>query len=657
MLAARWTERWWAGWVVGLLWAAHPVHVEVAGNVVGRAEILAGIFSVVTLLLWLRWRANATPRRIVVIGLCILLAGLGKEHGYLAAGMLMAMEAGLLIADRVALRWRQLWSAYWRVMLAISLVASLAMTQRLVMYLDLDDPIDRITAEMDNPLQWATGSERVVTPFKIIGKATQLLVMPVGQSPDYSPKLLMPTHQMDDPLVLLGMAVVAAWLGALVYAWRRRSPALGPLLCCAIAWFVPSNSLVLIGTIFGERLLTMVSLIVLIAITALLPHRFSRGALVLCGGSVIGVLLMAFIGVTWVWWEPVIREQPTMTQGWAWRQALLGAVCLAGMIIWVAMRGRWAPALLVSLMAFAGGWATNFYGLMWRHGDTLTVYTVTTHPKGGRFQAYMGLHLAYRALYQSEIADDPARRGTMIDLAELHAVEADRLWPRQSLTYGVLGLVAEERGDKARARALYKLAGRGEAKWGIGDYGLVRLGDLDRLDDLQTAADDLVARLRDDPLDDGSRRELAEIYVKLRQFDEAAEQFEQIFSFETSDAELLNRYLDAALGRADLETAMTLHLRWIALEPDNWVALTDAAFLAVDLGGHLDEVPGWLDRAMAISPGSAEPWAALGGWYRVKGRPADAERAFREAIKRAPRDDPKHMQYKLLLEQLLRRGE
>src|SRR4029077_15573998 len=46
MLARRLSgER--AAWVAGLLLAVHPVHVEAVANIVGRAELMAGLFAIV----------------------------------------------------------------------------------------------------------------------------------------------------------------------------------------------------------------------------------------------------------------------------------------------------------------------------------------------------------------------------------------------------------------------------------------------------------------------------------------------------------------------------------------------------------------------------------------------------------------------------------
>ncbi|MAE60353.1 MAG: hypothetical protein CMJ49_03250 [Planctomycetaceae bacterium] len=660
LLAGRWTERWWSVWVVGLLFAAHPIHVEVAANVVGRAEILAALFSVIALRLWLSWRERLTWRRVAALGVLILAAGLSKEHGYLTAALLAAMELGLRVRHGESMRGRT-WVRYWPVGLAIVVVAMLAVGQRIALYQNVETGK---TAEIDNPLHWSPTSERVVTPLKIIGKAAQLLAAPVVQSPDYSPRILMPTHRFDDPLVLAGLAVVGGWIVGVVYAWRRRSPALGPLLCLVVVWFVPSNTLALIGTIFGERLLTMTSMMAPLALVALAPERIGRHPFVLGAGMVCVALLLGFVAFVWITWEPMMildgAEENVgykVLAGWDWRQILLGLVCVAGCGLWLAIQRGGAAAVLLGLAVFSAGWATNFYSLVWRHGDALMVYTVTTHPEGGRFMGFQSMQLARMAMYKSEIADDPELQTTYMDLAEQHALVALEQWPRQDRPYAALGMVAEHRGDYEAAREYYRLSGRGQRKWSAGDYGLARLGELDELETLKARAEALSAELDERPEDHAARRQLAQVYLQLREFEEAAIEYKRVVDAGVVDARLLNLYAEALMENGQFSEAMEVYLLWLKLEPNNWVPLTDASFIAIGMMAHLEKVEGWLRRAMAISPGSAEPWVALGQLYRLNDRPDDAMLAYREALRRSDPSEPKYRHYRLELEELIRRGK
>ena len=48
-------------WITGLLFAIHPVHVEAVAGVVGRADILSGIFFLLSLICYQKY--NLRPKR------------------------------------------------------------------------------------------------------------------------------------------------------------------------------------------------------------------------------------------------------------------------------------------------------------------------------------------------------------------------------------------------------------------------------------------------------------------------------------------------------------------------------------------------------------------------------------------------------------------
>ncbi|MAE61489.1 MAG: hypothetical protein CMJ49_09060 [Planctomycetaceae bacterium] len=351
-LAWTWLRQPLAAWIAGLLFAAHPIHVEAVANVVGRAEVLAALFIVTGIALWLRWRDHWTWPRAAVIGLCVLLAGLSKEHGYLLAIMLPLIE----LAQRRALGKPILARPWpWKPALMFLTVALIAGAQRAAISPGPMVDVDPSVAALDNPLVGADPDQRLATPFKLLGRATQLLAVPFNQSPDYSPRMLMPTDRWTDPSVLLGAAAIAAWLVSSWWCWRRRSILLGLWLCLPLAWAVPSNTLVLIGTIFGERLLFTLSIFL----------------------------------------------------------TLLAAALAASSQL--ALRTSRLAIATIAVLAFAG--LTIQYSAVWRDNIELTGYITKWHPDSARFQAYraeLEVHSAamlpdHDRLQQMQIGDERAR--------------------------------------------------------------------------------------------------------------------------------------------------------------------------------------------------------------------------------------------------------
>ncbi|MBI1373814.1 MAG: tetratricopeptide repeat protein [Phycisphaera sp.] len=627
LLSWRWIGHAWGGWAAGLLFAAHPIHVEVVANVVGRAETLSAIFVVLAMQLWLRWRDNLTNRRAVLIGVTILLAGLSKESGYLVAPMLGVIEIAWRRKEHRPILDKPI---PWNFVVVVMIVAGLAITQRTVMR-DIGGANHRIVmvSDIDNPLMTASATERICTPVKVVGQIGRLILMPVdvdrteplpqddpalehpgaraaakamspntwrfwdwrwysAQSPDYSPRMLMPTNHLGEPLSLLGLACLLVWGGLTIWTWRKRSPILGALLAMPIAWAIPSNTFLLIGTIFGERLTTQLTLFLPIAIVGLIPFdRLTR-------------------------------------------------------------RGVWAAAVGLAIVVWGLGVATQNYRSVWSAGDNLNVYMVNRHPLSGRFQAFMARRLMAFGLAI------PEKRKDFFEYAEYHADLADEYWPRQAIANMVRGVIAYERGDLVTAKKLLTLAAQWDSSLGLAEEYLAKIEGGPTLEELKKRRAQLEAQLEKDPDNRQDKRALAMVLVKLKKPGGAIKYFEELCTPESDDVELLAAYADALLLLNRFGSAADIYVHRIRLEPGRWDLYSDGAIVATYAGGtHLKIAKQWAEEAVRLNPDAPEAWMALGQWYQTSGDPTSAEKYYREGIRRAPPDDPKRSHYQLMLERLL----
>ncbi len=69
---------WRAALIAGLLYAIHPIHVEVLGDIVGQAEMMCALGPFGALVLFLN--RPMTPQRALAILLCFVIALLTKEQ-------------------------------------------------------------------------------------------------------------------------------------------------------------------------------------------------------------------------------------------------------------------------------------------------------------------------------------------------------------------------------------------------------------------------------------------------------------------------------------------------------------------------------------------------------------------------------------------------
>lgn len=594
-----------APWLVGLAFAAHPLHTEVVASVVGRADVLAMLFTVAGLIGYLSWRDGMTWKRASALGALILLGGLCKENGYLLAPMLAGVEIGLRRSEN-----RPLFSGNvpWRLIVTILVVVVIAVAQRQVMTLSHDRGGG--VPEMDNPLVLAKGpAEQVLTRVQLVGKAAQLSAWPIradpdgelpllpAGSPDYSPRMLMPTDSPTEPHVLGGLAVILGWLALGVLSWWRRRAVVAVLLCWPLAWFIPSNVVVMIGTIFGERLLLPITLFVPLAMVMLVPWR-SLGK---SGG-----------------------------------RAVVAVAC-----VWV---------MLLSA-------ATFLYVPVFRNNDTLQAYTVSRHPRSGRFQAFFAMTVVGHA----RVAEGEMKV-KLLDAAEQVANKAIGLWPRNSAPYAVLGAVEVERGNKDRAREYLEYASRGTMRPDFAEFYLRVLGDMDDQQAMLARIEQLRAKLEENPGDDRLLRELAITQRRAKEWDDAEQTFAKLLPdaaaiAQADDIELLDEYLAVLIGSGQTDTAVTVYRRLIELEPNQWSHYADAAMVALSGGDaqrYHAEVERWIKMAMALSPGSPEPWAA---WCELRFQLGDrpgAVAAIQEALRRSGPDDFKRPHYLQTLEELNR---
>jgi len=77
-----------AAWIAGMLFAVHPIHVEVVAGIVGRMELLSTLLTLIAVCLFLR---PLSGRRIIAISFLFLAAAFSKEQGLLLPPMILAL--------------------------------------------------------------------------------------------------------------------------------------------------------------------------------------------------------------------------------------------------------------------------------------------------------------------------------------------------------------------------------------------------------------------------------------------------------------------------------------------------------------------------------------------------------------------------------------
>jgi protein O-mannosyl-transferase len=272
-LARRWTDDTGAGAVVaGMLFAVHPAHVEAVANVVGRAELMAGLFTVLAVY------AALVRQRVGWSAAAWALGLLCKENAAVAPALIaLGWLVGLARPDR-----RQLarFVGTW-VLVGGGYAAVYANVGHGLLRYDTVAPM--FVGESALTVR--------LTAVAALADVARLLVFPLTLRVDYSPDERTVVTSPLDPRFVAGMLCALLWGVLLVLAWKRgrRLEAFG-LGWIGIALLPVANLIYPAGFYVAERTLYLPSAgLVLAAAAALarLPRRRLQpvvAVLVLLGG-------------------------------------------------------------------------------------------------------------------------------------------------------------------------------------------------------------------------------------------------------------------------------------------------------------------------------------------------------------------------------------
>jgi tetratricopeptide (TPR) repeat protein len=212
------------GILCGTLFAVHPVHVEAVASIANRKDILAMIFVLLSLVVWLP--ARRTRRHYFATFFFVALAYLAKE--IVAAGAVpMLFLADLLFrSERAHSPLQRFTRTVWHGLPFILL--TLAATVRLIQSVPEifeNASIDRATEGLVRNY-----AALLATSAGAIPEHFRLLFFPVTLSADYPVRV---HHHFAEPGVRLGIGLLLLWLLVAVAAARRA-----PLVTFAMLWVI-----------------------------------------------------------------------------------------------------------------------------------------------------------------------------------------------------------------------------------------------------------------------------------------------------------------------------------------------------------------------------------------------------------------------------------
>ena len=319
---------WAVGLAAALLFATHPIQTQAVSYIVQRLASLATFFYLLSALLYVRWRngreagARGWRAHVGYAGalLAAVLAMRSKEIAFTLPLALLLLEVSLFDGP-----WRR------RLVPLVPFAATMVLIPATLLLASA--PAGATSGPVDLPRLQTSMSrgDYLLTQLTVVARYLGLIVFPHGQTLDHDVPVrhaLLDPAELGSALLLLGMALLAAWL-VLASSPRRPRP-LDPaarVAAMGIAWFflglsVESSLVPIVDVMYEHRVyLPFAGLAISIAtLLALGARRVApdRTAAVTAGA---GLALSAVLGiVTWnrneVWssevavWTDALAKAP-----------------------------------------------------------------------------------------------------------------------------------------------------------------------------------------------------------------------------------------------------------------------------------------------------------------------------------------------------------
>lgn len=227
-----------------LIFLVLPIHTEVVANIIGRAEILALMFSLLLLLECIKKKVEPWK-----VGLWMFLAIGSKETAIAVIPMAMLLVYFLKIEGRNALV-----DKYWKPAIA-SLSAIVIYFSLRLLVLGPQLFIGVKTSIVENSLSFTDAQTRIFTALNVLTMYISKSIMPSQLCSDYSYNQLPLIKDISNAGSLIGLSIfLLSFVGIFYFIKKQKALSLG----CAFFFFsfLPvSNILFPIGTIAGERLM------------------------------------------------------------------------------------------------------------------------------------------------------------------------------------------------------------------------------------------------------------------------------------------------------------------------------------------------------------------------------------------------------------------
>lgn len=272
--------------ITGFLFAIHPIHTEAVTGIVGRAELLAGIFILLSLYGYHKYRFSSSWVWLLVTALSTICAVTSKEHGFMIFPLLVLQEFYYHYSGRKKVQSNTMYIGMG-VVLAVS---------ALFFFIRSSIVGKSIPHEL---WQGVSSGDRIATALRVSSEYVGMHFLPVRLVADYWSDIA-PIGNFSSPAVLLGTLILAGMI-SLIFILKKTQPVLAWGLAFFFIALLPVANLIFpAGFVKAERILYIPSIGLLTAISALLLFVYKQSWGKIPAMACLGIMTLFFIPKTWI---------------------------------------------------------------------------------------------------------------------------------------------------------------------------------------------------------------------------------------------------------------------------------------------------------------------------------------------------------------------
>jgi tetratricopeptide (TPR) repeat protein len=269
--------------LAGILFAVHPIHTEAVAGIVGRAEIMAAIGTLLCCLAYVNGvhatRRGAAGAWLTLSVVAYAFGCYSKEIAVVAPVLILLWELTAGVHRRVAFQARALATIAVFVSFVVIATEYIIMRKQAI-----------LTVSKNIGFVGVSDFDRVLTGLRVCVEYVGLLLAPLRLSADYWVTDVPIARSVAEPGVAAAAAVLMVLIGVMVWSWRRAAMLAWGVGAFLIALFPVSNLPFAIGVMKAERILYTPSIGFLAAIAAAMAMTWRRASL---RPAVLGVTVLA----------------------------------------------------------------------------------------------------------------------------------------------------------------------------------------------------------------------------------------------------------------------------------------------------------------------------------------------------------------------------